>query len=284
MFLFASIIVGDLYSQTTDYSDKNVSIELLVVEYEHGKQFDWAFDVTNGTTGRIENANYNPGSTAATIGFSYNFVGQLDPNFKLNLKALIENSYAQVVTNPHISVKNKVKATLNATETRNIILETASINGVSATLNRITAGINFIVTPKIVNDSIVELEVNGTISEFLPLSTAGEFSTEENIVKTTVRVGNGYSLIIGGLIKKEEVIIKSKVPLLGSIPLLGLLFRKEVKSNIETEMVIYITPQIHSATNIPKKKLKLIGDDLLEKNKKDYKKNMKTKKIKPKAK
>lgn len=277
-FVIITLFLCSYLHAQSDYSDKNVTIELLVVEYEHGDEFDWGFDVTAGTTGRLDGINYSPG-TNNTLDFNYNFLGQLDPNFKFNLKALIANNYAQVVTNPHISVKNNQAASLEAKEVQYIVLQTANVNGVSNSLTTIDAGIQLDATPTIVNDSIVTLNINGSFSEFIPTGIDGERIIEANKIVTNVIVKDGYSLIIGGLIKEEEFIIKSKVPFLGSIPLLGLLFRREVKTKAHKEIVIYITPHIHGAGDKPKMKLEKIGNDLLKKNRKNYKTNKKTKKL-----
>lgn len=269
IYTFFLIIVPNFIIAQSDFSDKNVTIELLVVEYEHGDQFEWSFDVTSGTKGKFNEINYSPGSQH-TINFGYNFLEQLDPNFKLNLKALVTNNYAQIVTNPHISVKNKAEAILDAQEEQYIVLQAASIYGVSNTLTTIGAGIKMIVSPEIINDSIVDLKIDGVISEFIPTSAESERVIETNSINTNVRIKNGYTLIIGGLIKKEELNIKSKVPFFGSIPLLGLLFRRTYKKKLIKEIVIYLTPHIHDSSTTPIKKGQKMGEDFLKKSKEKF--------------
>jgi type II secretory pathway component GspD/PulD (secretin) len=61
---------------------------------------------------------------------------------------------------------------------------------------------------------------------------------------TIVKVKNGKTIVIGGLMREQKVESISKVPILGSIPLLGFLFRKSVHSSVKTELVIFITPRI----------------------------------------
>ncbi len=251
----------------SDYANKNIAIELLVVEYEHGDQFDWGFDVTSGTTGKLSEGSYSPGSSNS-LAFKYNFLDQLDPNFKINLKALITKNHAKILTNPHISVKNNENAVIDAQEVQYLILSNSSQFGVTNTIESIKAGVKLNVTPIIKNDSIVELDVVGTISEFILTGLTGQRTTEENSITTKVNVNNGYSLIIGGLIKKEEVEIKGKVPFFGSIPLLGFLFKRKVKKTLIKEIVIYITPHIHDGKNNPSNKLKKAGDRFFEKKEK----------------
>jgi len=65
---------------------------------------------------------------------------------------------------------------------------------------------------------------------------------------TTVRVRDGETIIIGGLLQRELMSTKTKVPILGDIPLLGQLFRSEDTKEAVTEMAIFITPRILSQT------------------------------------
>jgi len=63
-------------------------------------------------------------------------------------------------------------------------------------------------------------------------------------VQTTVRVKDGQTIIIGGLLQNVERHLVSEVPLLGKIPIIDLLFRRESTSKQETELVVFITPHI----------------------------------------
>jgi type II secretory pathway component GspD/PulD (secretin) len=70
--------------------------------------------------------------------------------------------------------------------------------------------------------------------------------TSERVVNTQVRTKSGTPVIIGGLLQIEKIESVRKIPILGSIPLLGRLFQDRDSSDITTEMVIYIIPFIHN--------------------------------------
>jgi type IV pilus assembly protein PilQ len=78
----------------------------------------------------------------------------------------------------------------------------------------------------------------------------GIFSSEipptinTRVIDSTVRLKDGETIILGGLIEEKESKSHSKVPILGDIPILGNLFRTSHKSIIKTELMIYITPHI----------------------------------------
>lgn len=247
------ILVGDsldikaalVQLELLDVPQMMVTIEFMLVEYFHEDDFDWGIDIAQGTTGNFNNIKYSPGSAGGQFSFGYNAVTNLTPNFQVNVRALVSEDRAKVLTNPHIAVQSGAQANLNIVDRRTIVLETATINGVTTTLQNIEAGIQLTVTPVPTHDSIIHLDIQGKVSEFLPFSAAGEFLIEENDIITQVDVRDGQTLIIGGMILEATNHLEGGVPVLSKIPLLGLLFKnkKEVKNYVER--VMYITPYLH---------------------------------------
>lgn len=224
-----------------DFKPIRVSIELLIVEYNHGDQFSWGIDVTSGESGRLSDINYNPGVGGE---FTYSFLGQLNPNFKANISALVDQNYANVLTNPHVVTTNNEKATIEIKQRRYVTLQTASINGLTTNLQNVDAGITLDVTPIIMSNDDILMSVDGNSSSFLPQEGQGEINTLSNSINTTVLVKNGHTLIIGGLIEAEESDGSAGVPILRHIPVLNLLFSNRAKAKAYVETVIYITPYI----------------------------------------
>ena len=64
------------------------------------------------------------------------------------------------------------------------------------------------------------------------------------VIESTVRLRDGETIILGGLIEERDVVNDSKVPILGDIPLLGRLFRSRTRSRRRSELVIYLTPHV----------------------------------------
>ena len=233
-----------------DVQQMMVTIEFMLVEYFHEDDFDWGIDITQGTSGNFSNVKYSPGSAGGQLSFGYNAVTSLTPNFQVNVRALVNEDKAKVLTNPHLVVQSGTQADLNIIDRRTIVLETATINGVTTTLQNIEAGIRLSVTPIPTHDSLIHLDIKGKVSEFLPFSSAGEFLIEENDITTQVDVRNGQTLIIGGLIIEATNNLEGGVPFLHKIPVLGLLFKnkREVKNYVER--VMYITPYLHPIENL----------------------------------
>lgn len=247
------IMVGDSIAiesaieqlELLDQPQMMVTIEFMLVEYFHEDDFDWGIDITQGKTGNFNNGRYLPGTEGGQLSFGYNAVTKLAPQFQFNIRALVGEDKAKVLTNPHLVVESGVQANLNIIDRRTLVLETATINGVTTSLQNVEAGIQLSILPVPTHDSLIHLNVNGKVSEFLPFSSAGEFIIEENDITTSVDVRDGQTLIIGGLIMEKTNNFEGGIPFLRKIPLLGLLFKtkKEIKNYVER--VIYITPYLH---------------------------------------
>lgn len=222
-----------------------VTIEFMLVEYFHNRDFEWGIDITKGTTGNFNNASFTPSANESTASFLFNSVTKLTPSFQFNIRALVNDDKAKVLTNPHLVVESGKEANLTIKDRRTIVLETATINGVTTSLQNIEAGIDLRIIPVPTHDSLIHLNINGQISEFLPFSSAGEFLVEDNSIKTEVDVRSGHTLILGGLIKEQTNTVNGGVPILKDIPLLGQVFKskREIKSYVER--VMYITPYLH---------------------------------------
>ena len=251
------ILVGDSmhiqqavrHLEMLDVPQMMISIEFMLVEYFHQHDFNWGIDITQGRSGNFSNLAYTPGASSGQLSTLYNAVTKLSPNFHLNIRALVNEDRAKVTTNPHIAVLSGEAANLNLIDRRTIVLETATINGITTSLQNIEAGIQLNVTPVPTHDSLIRLNIQGRVSEFLPFSAAGEFLIEENEISTQVTISDGQTLIIGGLIMEETNIVEGGIPFLRKIPLLGFLFKskREVKNYVER--VMYITPYLHPIEN-----------------------------------
>ncbi len=103
------------------------------------------------------------------------------------------------------------------------------------------------VIPHVVDDNTITMYVNPIIEEI-----TGEVTVDRNTapitsrreVDTVVKVRNGETIVIGGMIKEQTVVRINKVWLLGSIPLLGHLFRNQEVQKQQTDLLIFITPKI----------------------------------------
>ena len=115
------------------------------------------------------------------------------------------------------------------------------------TIDYIEAGVKLFITPQIIGSKSIKIKIETEVSsirEFIP-TPFGEYPIISNrYAKSLMEVEEGKTIIIGGLINSENRKSLSKIPLLGSIPLLGRLFRREKKEKVKNEILFFITPRI----------------------------------------
>ncbi len=100
------------------------------------------------------------------------------------------------------------------------------------------------VTPSIRSGNLVALEVEQVIEDVLSAMTSDTPVTGKRKIKTSVMVSSGNTVILGGLIKEVEKSMRSRVPGLSYIPLIGGLFTRAVKQREKIELMIFLTPYI----------------------------------------
>lgn len=163
----------------------------------------------------------------------------------LELSALEETGFAEIVSQPKVITGDKQVASIESgTE---IPYREASASG-AATVAFKEAVLKLEVTPQITPDNniIMDLKINqDSVSE---ITSEGVPAIDVTELNTQVLVGDGQTVVLGGIFQNELVTGRSKVPLLGDIPVLGRLFRKDVKSETKRELIIFITPRIMSST------------------------------------
>ncbi|TBW59481.1 type II secretion system protein GspD [Marinobacter halodurans] len=125
---------------------------------------------------------------------------------------------------------------------------TTTSNGVSnpyQTIERRDVGLTLKVTPTISADGLVKLIVEQTTENIADsVESASDLVTNKRQIKTTVLADDGETIVLGGLIREDYSVAKSKVPFLGDIPYLGALFRSESKTKIKRNLLVFLRPKI----------------------------------------
>jgi type IV pilus assembly protein PilQ len=169
------------------------------------------------------------------------------------LSALQTLQSTKVVSNPTIVTLNNTEATINVGESRplpnyafNEQRGTFEVNGFQFK----DIGVNLKVTPQVNGRGFIKLTVEPEVSQ----STRDAVFNGASIpiidvrkAKTQVSLKDGYTMGIGGLIKKSTGNGSSKVPVLGSIPVFGRLFKSESKNSDTTNLLIFITAKLVSS-------------------------------------
>lgn len=243
------VLIKCVFLEATYSDDLDVGVQGIYQYTQTGSSIE-QFN-GNATAGTALNV-------AAQAGGFYTFAGN---GLDVTISALAKAGKTEILSRPSILARNNQPATISLGQQVPLITNTRfdnfgnQINTVSYT----DVGIILSVTPYITPDDLVEMLVSPQISQltdrsqWVPISGGGT-NTAGGVVAapvinsrsadTVVVVPNGETVVIGGLMQNTKLDSTEKVPLLGDIPLLGMLFRHKVKNDAKTELMIFLTPHI----------------------------------------
>ncbi len=246
----------------------NVSIIAVSLDESHSSGINWNnfsidFNAQNssGTNSLISFQNTNEGNF---------FVKNLGFNVGLNLDSVMnflsQNGQTKVLSSPKLVALNNQQAIISVGDTINYQVKESSKSTDSGTTvseiynnYSIFIGILLNILPEISDDGKVMLRISPSLSNFKypqdnrrqnePRVIAPD--TIQKKLSTVVQMENNQTLVLGGLISRNESVEESSVNVLSKIPLLGALFRGSVQNQDATEIVFIITPLIIDNNNVP---------------------------------
>ena len=231
----------------------------LTSEFFHGKTYDGSqklhgWDWIFSSSQELENeSSQTSGSTTTTTttGNSDNQAGVLNLQaFNIVLKALLTRGEAKYLGKPKVITLNNKTATITTSTDATVGRTVTDSGSTTATATTTTSaerkrvGLTLQVTPQVNREGYVTLYVQPTYSDVIASGFDFALDTITRAASTLVRVKNGQTVVIGGLLTSRETDQTRKVPLLGDIPVLGWLFTSRSKSKSTTDLVIFITPTI----------------------------------------
>lgn len=243
-----------------DLADSEVVLAVEVLEVAHSKIMElgarWPDQVayslvggaaaggTAGTAGQLTLAEWlgrNSGLVRMAV---------TNPFFTVNLRQ--QDGQTNLLANPRIRVKNREKARVHIGDRVPVITSTATTGGfVSQSVNYLDVGLKLDVEPTIsIDDAVgikVTLEVSNIVREVTTTSTAGNTLTYQigtRSANTVLRLQDGETQILAGLITDEDRRTANRVPGVGDLPVFGRLFTSQSSNVTKTEIVLLITPRI----------------------------------------
>jgi len=179
------------------------------------------------------------------------------------LNFLASNNKFTILSSPQVLVLNNEAATVNVgeqvpivtsqiTDTTGVSTNTGTSLASSQTVQYKDTGVILNVTPRINDDGIILLDIDQQVSSVKDQTTQGiqspTISTKE--VKTKLAVKDGQSILMGGLIDRNDTINESGIPLLKDIPGLGWLFKTKTNTHNRSELMIMVTPYVISSEDV----------------------------------
>lgn len=182
-----------------------------------------------------------PGATSGTGGLTLSLFNPLATKvLTLELTASELDGRTKNIASPRVVTKDKVAATISAGT--QIPYQAATSSGATSVSFK-DATLNLNVTPQITPDDHINMQVTAN-QDTVGAIYSGVPSINTKSVKTEVLVENGGTVVIGGVFTQDLSDSTQKVPLLGDIPVVGWLFKNNVKSDTKSELLIFITPKI----------------------------------------
>lgn len=165
--------------------------------------------------------------------------------FQAALYAQIQRGNGRIVSRPRISAQSGSTAKIITGDALPILTSIAlsGVNGVSQQVQYVNVGVTLQIAPRVSGDGFVSSHVFAVVSSVTGTSQ-GYPTISQREAETSATVRDGDSFVIGGLTQEETISSKSKVPLLGDIPVVGGAFRNERTTRSKTELYIIVTPHI----------------------------------------
>ncbi|WP_203140602.1 type II secretion system secretin GspD [Marinobacter mangrovi] len=262
----------DTIVNALDVRRAQVLIEAAIVEIsdELGKDVGVQFAVGDEGSGSTPVAGTNFGNVGlslsdiigaiasnevispATGGMSLGF-GERNENgitWGLLIQALSSSTAANLLSTPSIITLDNQESEIVVGQNVPFVTgsTTTTSDGVSnpyQTIERRDVGLTLKVTPTISEDGLVKLIVEQTTENIADsVESASDLVTNKRQIKTTVLADDGETIVLGGLIREDYSITKSKVPFLGDIPYIGALFRSESENKIKRNLLVFLRPKI----------------------------------------
>lgn len=245
-----------------DVAPQQIMIEALVTEIssearkELGIDWSWTWDTAYDRAVSAESTGILGTGTLETVkeGFAglleeglslvYTGTGQLTSEALAHIKGLVQKGKIKIRANPRIATLNGKEAKIFVGKEEYYSIVTGPVTYPYTRLEAVEAGITLKITPYIADTGEITIKVEPEVSHIFT-RTAEELPViSKRSASTTVRVKDGETIAIGGLLQKTETEVIKRFPILGYIPIINILFKSTKMVSDQTEVVIFVTPHI----------------------------------------
>lgn len=248
-------VAEDLLSRV-DVPALQVTLSCIIVEFKRGNVSEIGLhsganrktgEMDVGLRGFLDFSNASLSKTGA-----FGRIGLLPDRFELELAALEETNSGTVLARPKLTTLNGNKAELNVTNTVYYLVSQVSADGYPITDYRsFNDGISLEITPLVTQDGSITLDISPEIKTAGRSSGDGPRDISTRNLKTVVMLKDGESFCLGGLIRRTKSEVRSSIPFLGSLPLVGKIFSYVSEVDEENELAIFITPRVEGYKENP---------------------------------
>src|SRR5690554_5401183 len=194
---------------------------------------------TTGALGLPSDLNVNLGVNNPSSSIAFGYIGT-DVLLDLELNAFESDGQIKIVSQPRVATADRQSASIKSGQ--EVPYQEASSSGATSTSFK-EATLSLEVTPQITPDDKIIMDLivtQDSIGEDTPNGPA----INTNEVTTQILVGNGETVVLGGIFESTNSKTITKTPFLGDIPYLGRLFKRTEMTDLRSELLVFITPKI----------------------------------------
>lgn len=259
-----------------DVRRAQVYVEALVVEVtadkaaEFGIQWQSVSDLSSTETRGIGGTNFGPPGGGTNIIDAARNLGSLGPGLNIGLvrgqvtipgvgtvtnlsllaRALESDSRVNILSTPNLLTLDNEEAKIVVGQNVPFITGQYALTGAATTpspfqtIERRDVGLTLRIRPQITEGGAVRLQIYQEVSSVQDRLNPAGIITNKRSIESTVLVDHGQIVALGGLVQDNTDTVVEKVPVLGDIPLLGLLFRYETRRQTKTNLMVFLRPVV----------------------------------------
>ncbi len=226
-----------------DRKPKQIMIEVNVVETSpsedeaKGLTYDWSsFSFYETPAG---------GSTSSTRPIGVGQFSRAPWNFNAILSAKVLKKEAKILARPSIRVIDNGEASVFIGDTlRARIVTGGALGSQNVEIQEFPIGIILLIAPQVNADGNITMHVNPVISTVTSIDSFNVPQTSSREAETTAIVKDGETVVLGGLIRDEDMKTVQEIPLLSKLPVIGELFRNRTRNHRRSDILVSITPHL----------------------------------------
>lgn len=228
------VMIEALVTEFSNSVMRNIGVDWRVI----GSGPDYAFSLVSLLSGKIDS------TFVISVTSPGQKMGEVTYDLTSTIHALTETGQVKIHANPRVATLDGRPAAifLGAEEYYEII--TGPVTYPYTRLEMIKSGITLKVTPFVADNGDITVEIEPEVSDVVGKGSTNLPIVTKRSVVTQVRVKDGQTIAIGGLVHKTERKNAVKIPILGDIPILGYFFSYQTPQTSENEVWVFITPHI----------------------------------------
>lgn len=222
----------------------HVIISAIVVKVNTSSVETLGIDFSDMADGSFSISSIVPNTTGGNVVATFEELAGNTTQLTATIKFLAAQNIAQVLSRPYVATRSTMPATIEIVDDQFVRVDTTTDDSSIIATDSITAGISMTITPIVMADTSVRLDL--TIEDSRFSATAGDvlIAKERNTATTSMVVGSGKTIVIGGLSSRYRITEKSGLPWMRKIPLINFFTAEQDALESENEMVVYLTPYI----------------------------------------